>query len=333
MDTCVKPYIANQQIRDIFPMILKPVVSGEIPVYGTNLTDNYDIYQNCELSFATVIGALGYPQAAAKTAPAKNKTSIHTNQAYTVNDLYGLSFWEELEVTENPVSIRKKVLGYAPFRQLFIKEDIQKKNPLYKRTFLVLDTLKDKTLMEQSDKRMVLVHKVKYEYFLYADVSFFSTGHDFQLFERLKHMDENNNYSISKYSAPFLNPYGAKRFINLLLDQINNYGMPAYDFETGAPLNREQIKKNLGITEQVLSNEIREDGTMVSRTIVNEFDPATVQSILFTEEWYIDPLTLRMQKKITAISPVVFTYKEEDTEKQHPGRKVLFTLKTNEFAN
>jgi hypothetical protein len=55
-------------------------------------------------------------------------------------------------------------------------------------------------------------------------------------------------------------------------------------------------------------------------------EPNEFKSVIFHEEWYVDPETLRMQKKVVGLTPVRYYDDEADSERSKLKRKAVFTI-------
>jgi hypothetical protein len=173
---------------------------------------------------------------------------------------------------------------------------------------------------------MVLTNRINYEYFLYANISFYGMDKELTYYnETEEHAREAGN-SLVKENSPFLNDYGINRFVGLIINKVLKGNLPAYDFETQQKLSPEQVKQNLGYQTDTILTENAESGTMEEKVLAREINLKDIQSLIFHEEWYIDPMTLRMQKKVIGISPVRYVYKEDDLDRQKPIRQIAFTI-------
>jgi hypothetical protein len=327
-DSTSKPFISNNPEGYFFSDLINAAESGKVMVYDNKYVDCYDFCNNLKVTDPERIKEL----MGIKTYHVVSG-SIYTEERIVQSVLdttsfYGLTFWDEFIVKEKPFSIEKKVLGYCPVIKEFKDDDVDNQNPLYRRSFLILDTLAINGKPKAPAKKIKLFNKVLYEYYLYADLSFLSGKDEIQQYAQLTSQNEYNSYQIVKYVSPDLNIFRMNYFFNKLMNKIFNEGVQVYDFYSGAPLTMDKVRANIGI-EQLEIKDIDKNGDMVTKVVETEFNPEKIQSIVFTEEWYYDPQTFNIEKKITGISPVVNLKREDKFGNEIIYKKIAFTVKLN----
>ena len=65
------------------------------------------------------------------------------------------------------------------------------------------------------------------------------------------------------------------------------------------------------------------DGPLIQKTIKGEYNLKKIKAYIFTEDWYLDPETLRIVKKVRAIAPVGYFTNDEDDK---ISKRIIFEV-------
>jgi hypothetical protein len=132
-----------------------------------------------------------------------------------------------------------------------------------------------------------------------------------------------NEFSFFAYEG-FHEEFNRELFWNAMMEKMKNEDIKMTDFETGADITISEIEKlpmfrDTFMVEDPITFELKE------KIVEWELGWWTVTGYLFIEDWYYDPISYKVTKKVKGITPVIQRYPEEG-EAQH----FLFTLWFNE---
>lgn len=225
-------------------------------------------------------------------------------------ELKALLFFDEWYFDEQNFKFSKEVMAYCPIRK-YIVEDFELENEWRFRLigYFVTPELKKRQL-KKIKKHMKLFAHVKYEFSVENKLLFGYQDDDIALY-------------TEDWNSPNWNSYARQKFRNLLINRVLSQKSKAYDYYTGNLLSLEHLKANLGHEKfevVTIDPETGDEKIIEYETeIVNEF----IKSVIFIEDWYIDPQTMLIDKRVMGIAPVRFT---EEIETGNIEKKVAFVL-------
>ena len=241
---------------------------------------------------------------------------------YDPDELTALKFIEEWKVTAMPFAFSKNVYGICPVRRFFRDDDIDYETPLHKTTFLLFDTLENKKEVKKSDERMVLTNRIKYEYLF--NITNIAEHHEL---EKLIHghlqYENNANLVLATDNAPYFNNYSHRQLVRAITENVLAGQVNAYDYYSQKKLTRDETLSRIVHSDTILIENF--DGEFEEQISKNNISNE-IHSVIFIEEWFIDPETLRMRKDVIGIAPVRYYYPYYDKEPETPYRKILFTI-------
>jgi len=327
-DTVQRPFLSNLQQKDIFSIIVKTALSGKTTIYNPDFFNNpYDFYdKRARIDTQTIKNRLGERIEEVMIIDSLGNASTQSiTRMFDLSELFALNFIEDWAVTEKPFAMTKTILGTRLVRNYYGNFDNDKVEPSFSFVLGTLDTITKKTDIELSNKRMILTNKIKYEYYLYAEnYSLFIRENKIATYNKAQ--QNSFDYMVVSQNSPFLNSFNIERFVNLIIDNVLKENVPAYDFESNQKLSTEQIKNRLGFRIDTVFTDAPDGEGNTMRIIVRDIDVKEIQSVIFHEEWYIDPETLRMQKKVIGISLVRYSYNVWEGNNSTPIRNVACTI-------
>lgn len=327
-DSGMSPHVKNQSQADIFLICLDAALSGSVQLYapyrrGEHEFNAYEIVERLKLLTESEIRSnLGERT---DTILIENSNGDLQYEVYPMpidtNALAALLFYEEWQITESPLAMTKEVAAFSPVLLNYGDESI-----FARPAFLAPNIPKNEADKNASDARMILTNSIEYEYFLEMDYPLSDMRYEIaRNRDNLVLMIEKNKYS-AREKSPYLNLYGISRFAENILKKATSGELPAYDFESGKALSPQEVYHRMdGGTDTISFENI--NGEMETRVLEREMIPQEINSLIFTEDWYVDPQTLRMKKTVRAISFVRQYYREDDWESQDPVRRVIFTIR------
>ncbi len=311
-DSISKAYLSNHTEKDLFTIILENAFSGRINFYQSDSWVSYQLMENKKL-----------------ISPTKAKEGLGETNDHSLNhhELIGLNFIEEWRVTNNPLAFEKKIIAYMPIRRYFSDNDTTLQNPLYKTPFTIFDSLPQKSMIRKSNRRMQLTNEIAYEYFFYMD---YTSPYDIDELMKIYNRSKQSlgDQILNKETSEYLSVSGIVNFLKVLVNKIINGDLKAYNYYDNQPMKVKEVEEEMGSYKMLVEDDGVSEHSLIEYTTPMEFDE--IQSIIFLEKWYMDPLTLRMQKKVVGVAPVRFYYKDDDEYEENLIRKVLFKVYFNE---
>lgn len=328
--SAARPWFSNEATHDILRICLDAALKGKIPFYSPHsASDVYEIANHKErITNQEIRERLGERHDTIEIIEesGKSKTQVKVTP-FDPNELTGIAFIEDWVITETPLAMTKEVIGMIPVRQFYRNDDPDQEYPLYKKAFLWLDVPAKKSALKKSDARMVLTNKIQYEFFFHTYYPF----NNLELTQEIERTTLEQAYDarlvVSPMQAPYLNTFGVERFARIMINKVLSGQIQAYDMTTDKPISADRVKRNLGgrmdtvMIEDIFTGLFRD--TVVEHTI----NPAEITSLIFHEDWYTDPKTLRMKKKVRALS---FVREFVDEDKLTLKKNIAFTLHLEE---
>ena len=303
-----KAYLSNYIEKNLFEIIVENAFSGKINFYQSDSWVTYQLLENKKQISAT---------------KALEELGETIDFAFDRQELVGINFIEEWKVVDYPLTFEKKVIGYMPIRRYFSENDLVRENPLFKFPFTVIDTLTKKTKIRRSNRRMLLTNQIAIEYFFYMDYT-----PPFEIDPLMKIYDKSTqnlgDHILNKETSEYLSRSGIVNFLKTIVGQVLNGELKAYNYFDNQPLSIKDVEKEMGSYTVMIEDDSVTEPSMIEQTIPMDF--SEIQSLIFIEKWYIDPATLRMQKKVIGVAPVRFYYNDNDEYNENLIRKILFKV-------
>lgn len=235
-----------------------------------------------------------------------------------LDEIKGIHFYEEWFYDSTKVQLDKKVIAYNPVR-FYGKPGSYEHSEgysLYKKKVCELNfEALSKKEIKKSNKRLKKYATVRYEQLIYNFNEYNKKGNNCYL------MHEHNE-------APFFNSYVRNIMITSIFNKVLSKQKQASDFYTGEVLNPKEIWERMGAKDEVVLVENIEDpdGSLIEKIIKGEIHLYEIKSYIFTEDWYLDPVTLRIVKKVKGIAPVRYYWTGYD-DKSKLVKKIIFEIK------
>jgi|GEM_PF-1023501 len=102
-----------------------------------------------------------------------------------------------------------------------------------------------------------------------------------------------------------------KELVQIILDNVENGKLQAWDYTTGEPLSQEKIqniyhkKDTVVITDPVSFEETR-------KAIENDLDRDKVNKLRIKQEWYWDNKAMQLQSRLLGAAPLLEVYGPDD---------------------
>jgi len=213
-------------------------------------------------------------------------------------ELNGILFNDIWYFDEKNFKLTKVVKAYCPIRRYFRDNDLDDELRYRKIAYFIYDNYKSTKEKLESESRMKLFKKLKYEFFLdnteYAHLDLEGLG----LYD----------IHFEKSNSPFWTSYAKNKFRYIIIDRVLTGQSAAYDFTSGEKLQVKQVLKNLGEREDSLMLEDPETYEFIVKVIKSPFNIMEIKSGIFIENWYVDQQTMRIKKEIVGVAPVRWYY-------------------------
>jgi hypothetical protein len=231
-----------------------------------------------------------------------------------LTEIDGLICYDKWQFDPDKFKFRKTVMAYSPIRHYYFSDGFDLGESRYARVgFINQYVPKRKKARKNKSKQMILFKKLKYE-FLADNINTYSMDQDVEQTEYL--------FEIEKENSPQWNSHMKQQVIGSLLDRVLTGTSKAYDFETGRHLSVEEIYKRFGAVKDTVYFDYWYDdewGFENEYEITeNNIEQEEIKSLIFIEDWYFDPNTMRLVKEVVGIAPVRWFYTYEfETARLH----------------
>ena len=246
---------------------------------------------------------------------------------YTPGQIQSILFVENWYFDEEKFQLNKEVKGILPVRHFsrfdMYGEPIDGTKMMMPVAYIPYPEKLSKGQKKKMDKRLVPVKKISYEFML-SELHFLG-WYDSDISMSM------DGIPLVKYNNPQWSNFQAEQFRRVLMDEALSGGNNVVSDETGEILNEEKIARlfNYAKNENGSYSEITDYDAAVNWEfefselpfIFDFYDQ--IFSVIFTEEWSIDPETLYIKKKVISITPV-FWVNEWNFDEEYTWKKKLF---------
>jgi len=206
-------------------------------------------------------------------------------------ELTKILFTENWSFNSQTFKLTKQVKSWCPVKVYYKEDDTAHEDTLKKMLFLVKQ--KDGSKPQNCS---LIKENVTTEFSLY-------------------------NKNVPDWLAD-LNP---KRFVTILLDNVLQNKVEAYDFfDKKKKLTVDEIKSNMGECVKLYSVENPKTESYDTLRINNKMDLDEIKSLIFVEDWYIDWQTLAIYKVIKSVAPVRVYTSSHNGEEDEIEKKIAF---------
>lgn len=194
-------------------------------------------------------------------------------------------------------SMTKHVQAYSPVKVYYREEDTLQKDIIKKLLFWVKDSSGN-----PDDSQLQLLQKdVTYEFSFYTPTSHLWL----------------ENLSIG-------------RFAEILIDNVIDGKAPAYDFfETGDPIDVKEARRRLGETVDYYFVPRENSDVMDTVEVKGEIYRDEIRSVIFVEDWYVNPSSMQIVKKVKKIAPVRQFVNIYDNGEEDEQKRIVYVLNLN----
>jgi len=236
----------------------------------------------------------------------KSTENKNINKLTLLESNVGFEFVEKWNFDAKKFEFTKEVISYQSINK--IREE-KWNDTIYKSNYSLI--FKD---IHKKDK-YIPFKKVKYEFF-------FENYENYVIFKDFYYTPD--TYSENKFS-PFFTSYSKYILVNTLIEKVFKEDYPVYDFYKVDTISKSKAFSNLGANfEQDWVESYECD--FVKAFFYRNFDITEIRSVIFIEEWYINPENLHIKKEVIGIAPVRTYYEGQDADMEHPIKTIPFTV-------
>ncbi|OQY00523.1 MAG: hypothetical protein B6I20_08645 [Bacteroidetes bacterium 4572_117] len=308
------PHKKEFQEKRLFQYIKEKIVSGEVKLYENRYNNTLYNLNTSEFSIKEAKKELDTLDVTKwiinKANPNGPLVKSIVKEDFGLDQIKGLVFIDEWYFDAEKFTFAKNVIAYQPIKS----NNYERKKLICELNFEGLS----KKQIKKSNKRLVHYAIVQYEQ---------------KILNRLEYKGLSENRFMyppfENENAPFLTSYGRNMLIETIFNKVLKEGEAAYDFDSNKTISPKEIKKRMGATDELVMVEDVEnpDEPMKEITVEGTYSLSEIKSYIFTEDWFLDPLTLRIVKKVRAIAPVRYYTQHLDGEQQIPKKQIVFEIK------
>ena len=206
------------------------------------------------------------------------------------SEIKAVQFIEEWNLDTQLNGFDKTIKAIIPIRSL-----MNYSGSIQKQTCIVEQT------PDKDFKLEKLIAQVKYEVLLFDNNEFKGDEEAYYLFKK------------ELPNAPLLSSYSRYKLVDFIESSALQKTITAYHFDSNKAIkDKKTIEQMLGYENTVLNVMDSSTGKTVEKTIEKRI--ASIKSIIFCEEWYINKEKSSIHKKVVGIAPVLWY--ENSIEKQ-----------------
>jgi hypothetical protein len=224
------------------------------------------------------------------------QVSENTPKSY---DYSSILTWDSWSFDTATYQFKKEVIALAPVRK-YVKEIGYDDRPNFRVPFIAMNA-------KPNSSKAIKV-KIRYEVPLHdKSILKFIAESDSRIFNKFEesgiHLD-----MIETTEAPYLSSVSRHILRQYLTYHAWGKGKILYDPVTMKPITIQEAEKALGCRIDTAVFENFETGMLDSVVVKTDINLAQIMSVVFWEEWLIDPQTFNIQKEVIGISPVFWTF-------------------------
>jgi len=272
-----------------------------------------------------------------------------SNETEPLNELYDVSDSDELRNTPHQINsiifvenwildkeifqLEKEVTGLLPVRHWSRLDDYGEPSSGTKMmmpiAYIPFKTDLSKRQKKKINKRLVPVKKISYEFML-SELHFLG-WYDSDISMSME------GIPMVKSFNPLWGNYQAEQLRRVVLDKAFSGNSSVISTVTGEILNDKKLASLFDYTKNENDSFSRNDYTDAGYSWELSFPDIPdyeglyeqIYSVIFTEEWSIDPETLYIKKKVISITPVFWVNEWNEYEEKTWEKKTLFRLNLN----
>lgn len=245
--------------------------------------------------------------------------TIH--EGYDKNEIRSLLFNDSWYLNVNNFNFQKTVKSYTPIRHYFREDDIDSEEPAMRKVATIYpDNNLKRREIKRINKRMQLFQQVKYEMYIGNTYEFTPQNTDYLQYDW--------HLYVEKENSPLFNSYARKQFIFYTLNEVLSGNKIGYDIKTGEKISIKEIREKLG-EKQVMQEIVDPDGEVKEIVIDIPLNMFEIKSFIFIEDWYVDTVSMQINKKVIGIAPVRHYYHDIDIDQMNVRKAIPFVMYLN----
>lgn len=200
---------------------------------------------------------------------------------YNREEINALIFTEAWHFDESEWTFRKEVRSFTPVREY---SDTARYRELRIR---VLERLNQ---VEADTERREYLGTIFFEFPLMLD-------------PKVEDIREDLAYFTEQARNPFWTSYNRRKLVDVLIRKVFNNEVPAYRYGTNVRTNRNEIERAFNAGWMTMAYQ-DQHGDMQDTSVYIDYNIEEIQSLVFVEDWYINPEGFTIYKNVAGIAPV-----------------------------
>ncbi len=312
--------INNEQHTDKFigQILLENALNNKIDAYSSTYYSDfypYDIFQTEKIDITEIKESLGSINDTTLRYNSQRDTleEVVVKGKIDYREIKGLLFIEDWIYNAEAFTFNKNIKAIVPVRAFYKYADFEKDQVVLSKVCHLLYPEKLSWWKRfRMKKRLIHCNTITYECPLF-NTNTAQCSECFDMDFELEH-------------APYFNSLSRLTLVRSIIDPVLEGKRKAYTFYPRNELSVEDVKDHLGGgVEEIMFPD--ENGEVVIQKIERDIPYYQIKSVLFFEDWYYDPKTLRMKKVINGIAPVRHYYKQDDYDHENLVKRIAFVVK------
>ncbi|MFP4556000.1 MAG: hypothetical protein ACLFNU_03920 [Bacteroidales bacterium] len=304
--------------------IISSIFNNEYPLLSIGNDDEFFPYSATEnrqtLGLTALAREIGrFPE----NYKIENEKKAHTLIKDSLTEQFaGFLFFDQWEFDPEKFTFKKEVLGFDFIRSYTFYSEKVNANAF--RIFYPDEVFQD------GMKNFNKTFHAEYEFILsYAPCMYPDDASNYEIIS-LEPMDLPLDKSLldhlrSKYTnirttlAPMLAGYNKRLLVKTILDKVKSGNVPAYDYRTNSKLSNDDVFIRLNKVDTVRTGSY---GQEKDTLFVEPYPLEQFYSIIFIEDWYLNPKTGQIRKKVNELG-LVRGYMDEEKYLETGNREDL----------
>lgn len=293
---------------EIINVILNRFFTGKIEIKNPDFYSDfepYDLQKYPTLTFDEAKKNMGYSIDTILIIDPSTGDYVEEAIVNEINrdEIASLYFVENWVYDKDKFTFEKQVKSFIPIRHFIRPDAINENDILLKKTFIKLQPQNNSWWQQRKiEKRLIHTNTIQYEFFLHNNAFY----EDDLLY---------SNAELEKNASPFWSSYSRNMLVHSIVDNVLSGEITAYAFyDNSQKYTIKEVEEKMGGGVDTLIIIDPETGEEKTITHQRELQTYNIQSVIFYEDWYIDPETLFIKKTVKAIAPVIWYFVDGETE-------------------
>ncbi len=323
-----KPFFEISNPMPIPQLVLDGLLKGKLLAYDAQNQDElfpYSIFEKSrQLSTEQIRRNLGERVDTVLTQDENGaEIKLLVKYDFVPEELALLNFIEAWKYSEDPPVFEKEVIAYEPVRR-YSFGDSENEEFRYQKAFRIYNP----ESTEKTHGNLKLAAQISYEYFFNLGNIFLMEYFPQAVLQYFEKSASNFDMGLSfgSQNAPFFNTFSQKTFVKSLVNIAMSGKATIKEYNTQVVLTKKQVHDAIYREKIIYMADL--EGNMIEKK-VNQDVSEDINSVVFIEDWFFDPQTMRIEKKVKGIAPVRYYMDYTSPDDPVLMREILFTIYFN----